>query len=54
MGVLHFVFGKGYVDTEFRKQTNLDALIDPQTLLPAKLDRELTPNDYLVYDTATR
>ena len=53
-GVLHFVFKKGYVNKEFQKQTNLDALIDPQTLLPVRLDHETKPNDYLVYDTATR
>ncbi|MGV8075349.1 MAG: molybdopterin-dependent oxidoreductase [Syntrophobacteraceae bacterium] len=54
LGVLHFVVLKGYVDGEFLPKTNLDALIDQETLLPVKLDREAKPNDYLVFDTASR
>nr|WP_320192258.1 molybdopterin-dependent oxidoreductase [uncultured Desulfobacter sp.] len=52
MGVLHFVFKKNYVDMEFQASTNLDALIDTETLLPALIDKRPTPHDYLVYDTA--
>ncbi len=54
LGVLHFVVRKDYVDQGFLPKTNLDALIVPETLLPAKINRETKPNDYLVYDTATR
>jgi anaerobic selenocysteine-containing dehydrogenase len=53
LGVLHFAFRKGYIDKGALPKTNLDALIDPQTLLPVKLDKTATPADYLVYDTAT-
>ncbi len=54
LGVLHFVFRKGYIDQEVLSQTNLDALIDPETLLPVEMDRSATPNDYLVFDETTR
>jgi thiosulfate reductase/polysulfide reductase chain A len=54
LGVLHFVFRKGYIDKESLPKTNLDALIDPQTLLPVHLDKAVKPNDYLVFDTATQ
>ena len=30
LGVLHFVFRKGYIDQESLPKTNLDALIDPR------------------------
>lgn len=53
-GVLHFVFRKAYVDMTFQEKTNLDALIDPKTLLPVFLDKESIPNDYLVYDTSAK
>jgi anaerobic selenocysteine-containing dehydrogenase len=53
LGVLHFVVRKGYVDKGFLPKTNLDALIVPETLMPVKMNREVTPHDYLVYDTAT-
>jgi anaerobic selenocysteine-containing dehydrogenase len=53
LGVLHFVFRKGYINNDVLPQTNLDALIDPLTLQPALLDQTRTPNDYLVFDTAT-
>ena len=53
LGVLHFVVRKGYVDQGFLPKTNLDALIVPETLLPVKMNREIKPHDYLVYDTAT-
>ena len=54
LGVLHFVFRKGYIDKESLPKTNLDALIDPQTLLPVQMDTSVKPNDYLVFDTATQ
>jgi anaerobic selenocysteine-containing dehydrogenase len=54
LGVLHFVFRKDYIDKEVLPKTNLDALIDPETLLPVEMDRTATPNDYLVFDKATR
>jgi anaerobic selenocysteine-containing dehydrogenase len=54
LGVLHFVFKKGYIKQEEFSKTNLDALIDPETLLPVKMDKDVTPHDYLVFDTATQ
>lgn len=54
LGVLHFVFQKGYVNKAVLPQTNLDALINPETLLPIKMDKDATPHDYLVFDTATQ
>ena len=54
LGVLHFVVRKGYVDKGFLPKTNLDALIDEKTLLPVEMDRDVKPNDYLVFDTATQ
>lgn len=54
LGVLHFVFKKDYVDRDYLPKTNLDALIDPETLLPVKIDRSSKPNDYLVFYKATR
>ncbi len=53
LGVLRFVFSKGHIDKDALPQTNLDALIDPQTLLPVHVDTERKPNDYLVFDMAT-
>lgn len=54
MGVLHFVFKKAYVDMAYQVKTNLDALIDPETLLPVELNKESQPNDYLVFDTESQ
>ena len=54
LGVLHFVIKKDHIDREYLPKTNLDALIDPETLLPVKMDRTATPNDYLVFDKATQ
>jgi anaerobic selenocysteine-containing dehydrogenase len=54
LGVLHFVIRKDYIKKEDLSKTNLDALIDPETLLPVKMDRTVTPNDYLVFDTAAQ
>jgi anaerobic selenocysteine-containing dehydrogenase len=54
LGVLHFVFKKDYIDREYLPKTNLDALIDPQTLLAVEMDRTAKPNDYLVFDKATQ
>ncbi len=51
LGVLYYVFLHNYPDMAFLKQTNVDALIDPETLLPVLLDTSKTPHDYLVYDT---
>jgi anaerobic selenocysteine-containing dehydrogenase len=53
LGVLYYVFQHDFLDMAFLKQTNVDALIDTKTLLPARLDKEITPNDYLVYDMDT-
>lgn len=52
LGVIHFVFKKGYVDAGFLSKTNADALIDPETLLPLFEDEGDSPGDYLVFDTA--
>lgn len=52
LGVLHFVVKKDYIDKTFLPKTNLDALIDVKTLLPAEMDRSAKPNDYLVFDKA--
>jgi len=54
LGVLHFIFRKDYINKEYLPKTNLDALIDPETLLPVKMDKDATPHDYLVFDTATQ
>jgi thiosulfate reductase / polysulfide reductase chain A len=54
LGVLHFVFRKDYIKKEDLSKTNLDALIDPETLLPVKMDKDVTPHDYLVFDTAAQ
>lgn len=54
LGVLHFVFKKDYIDREYLPKTNLDALIDPQTLLAVEMDRTAKPNDYLVFDRASQ
>jgi len=54
LGVLHFVISKDYIDKEYLSKTNLDALINPETLLPVEMDRTVTPNDYLVFDKATQ
>jgi anaerobic selenocysteine-containing dehydrogenase len=54
LGVLHFVFRKNYIKKEVLSKTNLDALINPETLLPAKMDKNVSPHDYLVFDTAAQ
>lgn len=54
LGILHFVFKKDYINKGFLPKTNLDALIDPETLLPVKMDKTAKPNDYLVFDKVTQ
>jgi anaerobic selenocysteine-containing dehydrogenase len=54
LGVLHFIFRKDYINKAYLSKTNLDALINPETLLPVKMDRTAKPNDYLVFDKATQ
>lgn len=54
LGLIYYVFKKNYINTGFLKHTNLDALIDTETLLPAKLETKTSPQDYLVYDTVSK
>jgi len=54
LGVLHFIFRKDYINKAFLSKTNLDGLIDPETLLPVEMDRTAKPNDYLVFDKASQ